>query len=82
LFLAFRDDSIKDDVTCVKKIFKETEQLGRSGFSAWVAWNNFCQGDLSQFKVKRGSYITVDSGMVQQKTVHAVRSALVDKWPV
>jgi hypothetical protein len=53
--LAFRDDSIKDDVTCVKKIFKETEQLGRSGFSAWVAWNNFCQGDLSQYKVKHGA---------------------------
>jgi hypothetical protein len=82
LILAFRDDSIKDDVTCVKKIFKETEQLGRSGFSAWVAWNNFCQGDLSQYKVERCGYVTVDSGMVHQKTVHAISSALVDLWLV
>lgn len=41
------NDDINDDIQCVKKIY------GVHGFSAWVAWNNYCRGrDLSNYQVK------------------------------
>ena len=30
-----RDDDIKDDVKCVKRIFRQTQHLSGNGFNAW-----------------------------------------------
>lgn len=42
LFLLFyttiselRDDDIKDDIKCVKRIFRQTQHLTGNGFNAW-----------------------------------------------
>ena len=35
LIAALRDDDIKDDVICAKRIFKQTQRLTGNGFNAW-----------------------------------------------
>lgn len=46
---SFRDDDIKDDVYCVKKIFKEHSRLSGNGFNAWTIYGYFCKGDTSKY---------------------------------
>jgi hypothetical protein len=34
-FQELRDDDIKDDVTCAKRIFRQHQKLSGNGFNAW-----------------------------------------------
>ncbi|KAG5893045.1 hypothetical protein JTB14_014825 [Gonioctena quinquepunctata] len=46
---SFRDDSIADDVRCVKKIYKEHTRLTGDGFNAWAVYPLYCKGDTSKY---------------------------------
>lgn len=45
----FRDDDIADDVSCVKRIYREHQRLSGDGFNAWVAYQHYCRGDVSHY---------------------------------
>ncbi|NP_001159495.1 lysozyme precursor [Tribolium castaneum] len=45
----FRDNDIRDDVACVKKIYKEHQRLSGNGFNAWVAYKKYCTGNNDHF---------------------------------
>ncbi|KAL1494627.1 hypothetical protein ABEB36_010197 [Hypothenemus hampei] len=42
-------DEINTDITCAKKIFAEHQRLFGDGFSAWVAYQNYCRGDQTNW---------------------------------
>ncbi|RZC36982.1 Lys domain containing protein [Asbolus verrucosus] len=45
----FRDNNIRDDVACAKKIYQEHQRISGNGFTAWVAYNRYCRGNVSQY---------------------------------
>ncbi|OXA63234.1 lysozyme C-1 [Folsomia candida] len=45
---ALRDDDIKDDSICVRRIFRLTKQRTGNGFDAWAAWKQRCQNQNVQ----------------------------------
>lgn len=46
--LALRDDDIKDDSVCARRIFRVTKQSSGNGFSAWLVLNIVLQA-LKQY---------------------------------
>lgn len=52
---AFVDDDIKDDVKCVKKIYKEAKYFTGNGFSAWELYKD-CKGPKSNLYIKGCNY--------------------------
>ncbi|XP_044258630.1 lysozyme-like [Tribolium madens] len=45
----FRNNDIRDDVACIKKIYAEHQKLSGNGFNAWVAYKNHCKGNNDHF---------------------------------
>lgn len=46
---AFEDDDIHDDVSCIKRIFKEHQYLSGNGFNAWVVYPLYCKNDVQKY---------------------------------
>jgi len=44
-----RDDDIKDDVICAKRVYRAHQKLTGNGFNAWEAWKIHCQGDTESY---------------------------------
>ncbi|KAJ3662463.1 hypothetical protein Zmor_006811 [Zophobas morio] len=44
----YRDDDIRDDVACIKKVFAEHQRLFGNGFHAWTTYK-YCQSNVNQF---------------------------------
>nr|CAH0105061.1 unnamed protein product [Daphnia galeata] len=46
---SLRNEDIKDDVICAKRIFRQHQHLTGNGFNAWVAWKHRCQGNTDSY---------------------------------
>lgn len=43
------DNDISDDVQCMKKIYKEHQEINGNGFKAWTVYSAYCAGDVSHY---------------------------------
>lgn len=46
---ALRDDDIRDDVDCAKRIFEQHQRITGNGFKAWTLYNSYCKANVEKY---------------------------------
>lgn len=46
---ALRDDDIRDDVDCAKRIFEQHQRITGDGFKAWTLYNYRCKANVEKY---------------------------------
>lgn len=60
------DSDIRDDLTCVRKIYQEHTRLSGDGFTAWAVYGAYCKGTKSKKYLEGCFDKPVGTGYVQQ----------------
>jgi len=72
------DDDIKDDMVCVKRIYRQHQKLSGDGFTAWAVYGAYCSNKDSVVKYLEGC----DGVLIKTKTVQelAEKNGVAKTW--